>query len=550
MDPELLRAMQAFYMSGETMPTYYETGPSPNPDAPELDPWAQNVFATGAPLDVNSKGEPVPFGLDTSKSLMNYQQDLYGSLADPMNAYMASTMGGEGFAPGAFGQIAKRKPIEAIQGSQLALMAQSPGSIEGTLAELILSGMTAAQAAAEVRNMIRKPDDYGTTPEEAAVLQAQLPAIVDQFGKETPDFNAVDKIATSLYEPYMKERATLSGPGIETDEQGRVYSTEMVDSPQLEFIKKLGLPDPTARYDLDYALETNPAIRGLLSQNVTNEAQASELRKTLNSYVKKIEKQRDNERSARESDIAKKAIYAKKMQDYAYKVQGSMGDYMSGLNAAARPPAVPNQDAYNAREAALAPYQSGEGWRPIPGQAAADSRMGRGPMMGPGAGGLQMEYGRVPAEIQPNLPTPPAAPTDLSLYGRERGGLFNKVIQDTVRKLGFEPRGTTADDVARAYNRALDVLPGIGGERMAREGARKPLQAATRAAEKASYATNRAMIEAMLPNYARHIAGRTPAKDVVQQRLLPLYASGAFGQQGLPNAYPNRNMVAAALFGG
>ena len=531
MDPELLRAMQAFYMSGETMPTYYETGPSPNPDAPELDPWAQNVFATGAPLDVNSKGEPVPFGLDTSKSLLNFQQDVYGSLADPMNAYMASTMGGEGFAPGAFGQIAKRKPIEAIQGSQLALMAQSPGSIEGTLAELILSGMTAAQAAAEVRNMIRKPADYNTTPEEAAVLQAQLPAIVDQFGKETPDFNAVDKIATSLYEPYMKERATLSGPGIETDEQGRVYSTELVDSPQLEFIKKLGLPDPTARYDLEYALETNPSIRGLLQQNVTNDAQASELRKTLNSYVKKIEKQRDTERSARESDIAKKAIFAKKMQDYAYKVQGSMADYTRGLNAAGRNPAV------------LAQYQGGEGLVPLEGAERAAA------MRGVGSGSL-FKTAPIPAKIEPNLPTPPGAPTDLSLYGRERPGLFNKVIQDTVRTLGFEPRGTTADDVARAYNKVLDVLPGIGGEKMVREGARKPLQAAVRAADKASYAANRAMIESMLPNYARHIAGRTPAKDVVQQRLLPLYASGAYGQQGLPNAYPNRNMVAAALFGG
>jgi hypothetical protein len=36
---------------------------------------------------------------------------------------------------------------------------------------------------------------------------------------------------------------------------------------------------------------------------------------------------------------------------------------------------------------------------------------------------------------------------------------------------------------------------------------------------------------------------------VIQQRLLPMYTSGAFGQQGLPTAYPQRSAVMSA-FGG
>ena len=614
LDEQMMRALQAFFMSGQTLPMYYPTGPSPTPYAPELDPFVQNVFSTGSPLDVNSKGEPVPFGLDTAKSLMNFNQDMLGGVADPMNAYMASLFGGggeaQGFAPGVFDPIAKRTPIEAIQAPQLALMAQA-GGLEGTIAELILSGKTAAQAAAEVRNIINKPEDYGRSQEDADMLRAQVPPTVNNIGQEAPDWGALNRIAADLYTPYLKEQATLNAPGVETDEMGRYFATEMVDSPQMEWAKKLGLPDPRAQYDLQYALENDPTIAGLFQQRVESGAAADAMRKTLDQYTKKLTKQRENERLGRESDIAKKALYNKKMQDYAYQVQGALGDYMRSGVAPARPPggtlaggvagvanalglpgseaqalAGPAAGAANALGVPVPEMQAlaggglggllrraGRGAQRIGGPVAgAANALGvpvpemqalAGPVAqgGAGVGGaLGLPINEVSAMIQaamqpgagtpgPNLPTPPEAP-QLSLYGRERPGLFNKVVQDTIRGMGMEPRGTTADDVAETFNRAISLLPkAFRPERQVLSGAAPGLRRAAAATNKANVADQNAMFEAMIPYWARQRAGATPAKDVIQQRLLPMYASGAFGQQGMPSAYPNRNAL-AAVFGG
>jgi len=560
MDPELLRAMQAFWMQGQPFPAYYETGPSPNPDAPELDPFAQNVFATGAMPDVDKYGEALPYGLDTQKSLMNYQQDLYGSLADPMNAYMASTMGGEGFAPGVFGQIDKTSPIELVQTPVLRQLAAS-GGYQGLLASFMLPpedggfGDNHASAVARLKRGMNNPGEGGLnlTEDQLKQLQSELPALtgfdnlpLDTSDPKNVDWSSVTKDAQSLWAPFAAEQAKISAPGVTRDANGNYLSVEKVDSPQLEWAKKLGLPDPTARYDLEYALETDPTIRGLFQQNATDAASAEMMRKTFGEYTKKLQKQRENERLGRESDEAKKALYAKKMQDYAYRVQGAMGDYtrgMAGRGAPYNPKPINEVDIGRANMAAQ--YSPMHGINDVmPGSQPIIQPMTPGESQAAMAG---VRAGRAP---ELNLPTPPEAP-ELSLYGRERGGLFNGQIDKIIRSMGMEPRGTTADDVAELFNKATSFLPStFRPERQVLSGQRKPLLAASQAATKASQATNAAYIRSMLPNYMREIAGRTPAKDVVQQRLLPLYASGAYGQQGMPNAYPNRNMVAAALFGG
>lgn len=507
MDPELWKAMQAYYMAGQTMPTYYGTGPSPNPDAPELDPFAQNVLATGAPLDVNAKGEPVPFGLDTSKSLLNFQQDVYGSLADPMNAYLSSLMGGEGFAPGAFDPIIEKTPIEQVQGPQLALLAQT-GGLQGELAQLIMSGMNAGQAAAEVRNKKR-------TPEEAAALQAQLPTVTDQFGKATTDWNAVDKAAAAIYEPYLKEQATLQAPGVIQDpETGRYVATKQVDSPQMEFIKKLGIPDPRAQYDLQYALQNDPTVAGLFMQKAASGATADRMRETLDQYHKKLTKQREAEAKAREEDrkvLAKYQLgpqreWANKMEVQAGGLRQSMDDYFrQAARGGPQFQAQPSTGVFSNLPAGI--------------NRSAPSLAER-PQYQAGPGAPDLPDFSWPGEM-------PKAPP-VSIYSRGQGA--------------------NADQVASLFNKLTAVLPStVRPQQQVVSSAERPLRIAATATNRANIGDQNAMFRAMIPYLARQAAGRTPAKDVIQQRLLPLYASGAYGQQGMPNAYPNRNAVAALL---
>jgi hypothetical protein len=117
--------------------------------------------------------------------------------------------------------------------------------------------------------------------------------------------------------------------------------------------------------------------------------------------------------------------------------------------------------------------------------------------------------------------------------------------------------GRSADEVAQLFNASLNLLPksmqGIAGTRgiprMATEAQRKPLQQALAANNKIAKEQGMAYMSALVPYLRLNRLGRTPAKDVIQQRLLPAYASGAFGQQGLPTSYPNRSAVEAMMGG-
>jgi hypothetical protein len=550
MDPELMKAMQTYFMQGSPTPIYYGTGESPNPDAPELDPFAQNVFATGAPPNTDKKGNLLPYNLDYAKSLMNYQQDALQSVADPMNAYLASLFGGEGFAPGAFSQVDKTTPIELTQIPMLQQLSQTRG-VNGILAGFMLGGDDYRTAVAKLRAGLNNPEQLGLTPDEVKALQVELPGRqngltgepLDTSDPNNVDWNSITKDAQSMWQPLAQEQAKISAPGVTQDANGNYLSVEKVDSPQMEFIKKLGLPDPTAQYDLQWALENDPTVRGVMMQSATSNSAAENMRKTLGEYTKKLAKQREAESQARANDAQVLAKYRQgPLADWAAQgaqraapIQQAMSDYFRQATEAGAPIHLPNQDAINQRNQRMGQFQ-GQPTMEMTMPMGAPTAAPTGPQFGEGeAGGMTFtpgwKAGAGPALGGLQGVGAPPAPPELSIYGRNPG--------------------MTADDVAALFNKATSFLPNlIKPDRAVTSAARDPLRKVASVLNKKSAADQTALFQSMIPYMTRQRQGRTPAKDVVQQRLLPLYASGAYGQQGMPSAYPTRDAITAALFGG
>lgn len=538
MDPQQWLAMNAIYMNGGNSPTLYPTGQAPDPDAPELDPYAQYIYGTMAAPNTNKSGELLPYNLDYQKSLTNYQQDINQIIADPLNAYMASLYGGEGFAPGVFNQVPKESVMKFTQMPMLQAMAQA-GGYQGTLAKLMLPkdvggrGLNPATAAALLQKVIEHPEaaaEAQLTADEVAKIKGELPPVINtqnyggpQVVPDMYDWKSVANDANTMWQPMAQERATIFNPdgtlkaGVIQKDDGQFYSQEMVDSPQLEFIKKLGLPDPNARYDLKYALENDPTIAGLFQHSADTQDQADMMRKTFSEYTKKIAKQREAAARAKAEDAARMAAYksgplkqwADQATPYGNAVKQSLADYLSQVG------------------------RGGMEEVRLPGALVAPGDPGYQPFGEQQAGGLSLAKPvySTPGHATLNLPKggPGAAPAAPQLSP------FN---------------GRTADEVAQLFNAAANLLPSsMQLPRQAVEAQRAPLLAQMKAASKAEKETGTAYMRSLIANYARNAAGRTPAKDVAQQRLLPLYASGAMGQQGLPTAYPSRAAVQFMLGG-
>ena len=511
----MIQAMQTYFLGQGMDPIYYGTGSSPDPYGSELDPYVQNVFSTGMAPNTNKEGEILPYNLDWQKSAMNYQQDVNTNLADTMNAYMASLFGGDlggdaAFAAGVFDPVMEETPLELTANLKLQAL-RDTGGVQGTLADLMLGdpennvkGMNAGQAAAYIRDVITNPGDYaeqGITQETADQLKAELGTTMEQ-GLEMPDWGNLQRQAQELYTPYLQDQALINQPGV-TNRDGRYFTTKEVDSPQTEFLKKLGLPDPRARYDFQYALDNDPAIAGLFMQQGQTETQLANMRKTLDQYTKKLTKQREQESQARESDRQAMERYR---QQAPFVNANTMVD--TGRRQELGPtPQMPTSDPNFIPDLNFA-------------------GMGGGTEL---TGPLGPRERRLPQWEQLDRP-------QLSIWNN-----------------------ATGDEVNEAYNRLLDATNKIAGamgapsiakrSRRVAPGGDKPMRMALNALQKKKSDTDVAMFRSVIPYLARNAFGYTPAKDAIQQRLLPAYASGAFGQQNHPSAYPSRQQVEASLFG-
>lgn len=303
----------------------------------DLDPNTYGMFANTVMPQMDTKGRIQPFDLGVQSQGTNFMQDVYGStLMNPMFAYMAEAGGGGGYAPGAFDPVYEQTPLQLTATPGLAYTRQT-GGVQGLLAGLLMGGpdedgnyqppMNPNQAAARVRAMIEKPDSFGLDENERADLESQLPALTDQFGaSQGPDWNSLSKLATDMYTPLVQEQAMIQQPNVRQLPDGSYVTVEQKDSPQTEFLKKMGLPDPNARYDLNYAMETNPALMGLLTRVASTQAERADQRKEFEKTLKDINKTRETMRANEQALQKWREASGRSVQQYLNTPQQFRGE--------------------------------------------------------------------------------------------------------------------------------------------------------------------------------------------------------------------------------
>jgi len=460
-------AMQELLMSGGTMPQ----GMSGIAGLPQLD----------------TKGREQPFDLGLAGQRLNYGQDIGSSMTNPFFQYA----GGPGaYAPGALDPVYDEKRLDMLQGPQLQMMRES-GGIRGLLADFILGNpaegrpaMDSSQAAARVRAMIQ--NSTGDDP-EIENLKGELLPITDQFGTagDQPDFSIINKMADEIYKPYVAEQAMLQQPDVQVMPDGRVVQLTQRDSPTMEFLKKVGLPDPRAKYDVEFAMQNDPTLMTLMQTQAQTQSERDMIRKQYDDRVKRIQKRRDEA----EGNSAE-------MEKYKAATQQALSSYFAQQAKAVEPVDVPRTESYEEGPPSwlgkvtgavsevpdylgetlsrMAPHPADMG---VPGKAA------------PGYGGIGDNLRGAPITTGPVLPNKPTGSTSMMdlMLGRsirDQQPLADVRMRNVQRRRALEGEGTKA-----AWEYAMRLAPVINAGRR----------------------------------------GQTPASDAIAQRMAGLRSMGAIG---------------------
>ena len=464
---------------------------------PEQQMWAMQQLVLGggvAPQDMSgiaglpqldTKGREQPYDLGLAAQRLNYGQDIGTSMTNPFIQYM----GGPGaYAPGSLDPVYDEKRLDLLQGRQLEMMRQS-GGIRGLLADFILGNpdenrppMDSSQAAARVRSMIQ--NSTGDDP-EIENLKGELLPLTDQNGivSDKPDFSVINKMADEIYKPYVAEQAMLQQPDVRVLEDGRVVQVTQRDSPTMEFLKKAGLPDPRAQYDLEFALQNDPTLMTLMQTQATSQSERDMIRKEYDDRLKRIQKRRDQS----EADNAE-------MEKFKSATQAAMAEYLTGVGGVGR--------ARQATPIAQGTRGLGNQWatdEPVAqGQRGVGNQWPTEEPIAQGQRGVGNQWRRAgPPEL--NLPAAP----DLGVHYSMMDSMLGKPQRDKRQQLADEA-------VPDAMLRMLNL-----NKRHRLEG--KGTQAAWEYAMKL----------APVINAGRR--GQTPASDAIAARLAPLRAMGAIG---------------------
>jgi hypothetical protein len=396
--------------------------------------------------------------------------------------------------------------------------------------------------------------------------------------EEQPDFNSIGKIADSIYKPFLAEQGMLNQPNIRMNADGQYVQVAQRDSPQMEWLKKMGLPDPRASYDVKYALENDPSLVGMLGQVAATQGDRDLMRKEFEDRLKRMKKYR-------EDDIKD----ARTMDKYRGATQQALSEYFGAASRgqALRPEMPEGVNQWRAPSPnVLATQQANQRISPTGmdlarQQATINSRL---PGMSPGARADMRD---------PNQPYHPAAAMDM-LLGPPRPRQPEQPGQPPVNNLPSYINGSsawtgeaqpTAGPNPGAFSQAGDIV------RDAVMGAANPndvelsLPGKPRTSEMingirpegysmldlvrqqpfrdmANYQKQRTVDQAISPQAAAQIymkkerdidkrqssaafkylmglaptivagrQGRSPRTDAIQQRLAPLYQIGALGQR-------------------
>lgn len=472
-----------------------------------LDPMMQGMLGGLISPNVDKRGNLDQFGVDLEKTNLNQYQDIAGTFANPMNTLL-SGLGGIGPAPtgggvvggGGLNPITTETVMETPATLQTRYLAQlfeqgQPGqrSIEGLIASKLVNHQDPSLIMTDLQAKLADPQASGLDPGEAALFRNSLPQkdVLDPqgnpTGETTIDWNATRKWIEDKATPFQQEQGKLLGPNITQNSYGQYVALSEQPSEMMQYLQKLGLPDPRSQYGIDFSVQSDPQLAELMT-NIGAKGQAfDQARQTYEKYLKDRPLAQSMARQAEEMTDKRKQEYAQEMAKY---VTG-MAEW-----AKAQPAGTPS--LHTQEFLASRPDPGGApGWIKALGGGISD-------LASSAAGSLQDTAARIagsrppgpggrptlPSNVGPLAGTPPPPRPDLPTL---RGpGL----LEQMYARAQSDPRQQYA--LAGQMNQAARSQ----GEDML------------------------AMVRAIAPGYGAARAGRSPFKDAIMQRLQPILAAG------------------------
>lgn len=470
-----------------------------------LDPFTQNMLGGLISPNVDKRGNLDQFGVDLEKTNLNQYQDIAGTFGNPMNTLL-SGVGAVGPAPlgggvvggGGLNPITTETVMDTpatLRFRQLAARAAQGGQVTP---ETYLASMLVDQQAdpsfivADLQAKMADPNFDKTTKN---LFNSWLPQtdLKDMQGNPTGeraiDWTAATTKIEKAAEPYLTEQATLGGPNIGQNNYGQYVQYSEQPSEMMQYLQKLGLPDPRSQYGIDFSVQNDPQLAELMTSIGTKGQAFDEAKKAYESYLKGKPMAQSMARQAQEMEDRRKAQFAGEMAKYT---QG-MADWAKAQPAGA--PSLHTQEFLASR-----PDPGGApGWMKAiggaiggaaetVGQSLSDSLMRAAGSRPPGPGGRPT----LPSNVGPMAAAaaaPPQRPTLPTLGGPSLiEQLYSRMQQPAGREYALAGQMNAANRAA-----SQDML---------------------------------AMVKAIAPGYGAMTAGRSPFKDAIMQRLQPILAAG------------------------
>ena len=266
-----------------------------------MDPFLMSQLFGIVPPEMDSSGEPQPWDATNQAKGLNLTQDYFTSMADMVPAMLggAGSFGQAPFGGGMAGggglrPIRTETILETPQLQTLQVMARNPTTLEGFIANGLLGGNPASVIYADLKSKIEDPEGNGVDPKIMQNIAAGLPQTpeLDPLGKPTdrmlPDWVATRKMIDNDYAlPYMKEQGTLSGPNVQPNALGQFVSIGEKPSKAMEWLSERGYSSPTDQYDVNYALQNDPEMAGMLEQIVARGQAYDEAKTAYSKYLAK-----------------------------------------------------------------------------------------------------------------------------------------------------------------------------------------------------------------------------------------------------------------------
>jgi hypothetical protein len=250
-----------------------------------LDPTMQSMLGGLISPNVDKKGNLDQFGVDLEKTNLNQYQDITGTFGNPMNTLLAG-LGATGPAPlgggvaggGGLNPITTETVMDTPATLQTRYMAQlfdqgQPGqrSVEGLIASKLVNGQDPSLIMTDLQAKLANPGASDLDPGEAALFKNSLPQkdvldrLGDPTGETTIDWNATRKWIEDKAAPFQTEQAKLMGPNVTQNNYGQYVSLSEQPSEMMQYLQKLGLPDPRSQYGVDFSVQSDPQLAELMT---------------------------------------------------------------------------------------------------------------------------------------------------------------------------------------------------------------------------------------------------------------------------------------------